>query len=207
MPSEPSAERRLLLLYWSPEGRRLRLGVDRHLRALTRLPGRNHVVAYNAGRGAPSWLARFKPDAVLLHTTFLALRWLAGFKRRRARSAWIAELRCPKLAFPQDDYDHAEVLDEWMEELGVDAVLTAIPEHAGLLIPRTADRADIRKVLTGYIDDRDLASRPRPAPLASREVHVVYRATRLPPWFGSHGRLKTEIADAALQASQALGLR
>lgn len=204
---EPSAERRLLLLYWSPEGRRLRLGVERHLRALADLPGRNQVVAYNAGRGAPSWLARFKPDAVLLHTTFLGLRWLAGFERRRARSAWIAELRCPKLAFPQDDYDHAEVLDEWLEELGVDVVLTAIPEHAGVLIPRTAARAEVRKVLTGYVDDRDLASRPRPTALAARDVHVVYRATRLPPWFGSHGRLKTEIADAALLASRSLGLR
>ena len=207
MPTEPSGERRLLLLYWSPGGRRLRLGVDRHLRALTRLPGRNHIVVYNAGRGAPSWLARFKPDGLLLHTTFLALRWLAGFERRRARSAWIGELRVPKLAFPQDDYDHAAVLDEWLEELGVDVVLTALPEHAGVLIPRTAARAEVRRVLTGYVDERDLASRARPTPLTQRDVHVVYRATSLPPWFGSHGRLKTEIADAALVASRSLRLR
>jgi hypothetical protein len=207
MPSEPSGERRLLLLYWSPKGRRLRLGVERHLRALTQLPGRNYVVAYNAAYGAPAWLARFKPDGVLLHTTFLALRWLNGFERRRARSAWIAELRSAKLAFPQDDYDHAEILDEWLVELGVDVVLTAIPEHAGLIIPRTAARAEIRKVLTGYVDDADLALRPRPTPLAGRELHVVYRATRLPPWFGSHGRLKNDVGEAAVSASGSLGLR
>lgn len=207
MPAEPSRERRLLLLYWSPEGRRLRLGVERHLRALRHLPGQNRVVAYNAGLGAPRWLARFRPDGVLLHTTFLALRWLSSFERRRARSAWIAELACPKLAFPQDDYDHAEVLDEWLDELHVDVVLTAIPEYADTLIPRTARRAEIRGVLTGYVDDGDLAARGAPSPLTSRQIHVVYRATQLPPWFGEHGRLKRDVGDIAATIARELGLR
>ena len=207
MRASTTRTRRLLLLYWSPEGRRLRLGVHRHLRALRELPGENEVVAYNAAYGAPSWLARFRPDGVILHTTFLALRWLADFERRRARSAWIAGLPCAKVALPQDDYDHAEVLDEWLDELGVDVVLTALPEHAPLLLPRTAARAEIRKVLTGYVDDRDLATRPRPTPLASRDLHVVYRATLLPPWFGSHGRLKHEVGEAALGCARTLGLR
>lgn len=163
-------------------------------------------MAYNAAYGAPRWLGRVGLDGVILHTTFLALRWLDGFERRRERSAWIAELSCPKVALPQDDYDHAEVLDEWLEELGVDAVLTALPEHAGTLLPRTSRRADVRGVLTGYLDETDVARLGRPSRLADRATHVVYRATELPFWFGSHGRLKHEIGAVAEAAAGRLGL-
>ena len=200
-------ERRILLLYWSPAGARVRASLEQHLRALRRLPGRNHVVAYNASRGAPGWLRTFRPDAIVLHTTFLALRWIDGFETRRARSAWIGEARCTKLALPQDDYDHAETLDGWLEELGVDAVLTALPEHASTLYPRTSRRAEIVKVLTGYVDEDVVRRRPRPRPLAERPLDVVYRATKLPFWFGSHGQLKHDVGAAADTAARRIGLR
>ena len=199
-------ERRLLLLYWSPFGAKVRVSLEQHLRALRYLPGRNHVIPYNATRGAPSWLRSFRPDAIILHTTFLGLRWIDGFESRRARSAWIGEARCAKLALPQDDYDHAETLDGWLEELGVDAVLTALAESASTLYPRTSRRAEIVKVLTGYVDDDALRSRPGPRPLAERDRHVVYRATKLPYWFGSHGQLKHRIGTAAAEEAQRLGL-
>ena len=137
----------------------MRDAVGRHLRALTALPGRNRVLAYNATRGAPPWLRRFRPDAVLLHTTFLGLRWIDGFESRRRRSAWLAELRVPKVALPQDDYDHAAVLDDWLEELGVDVVFSPLAKHAEELLPRTSKRAAVRQALTGYVDDEELAAR------------------------------------------------
>jgi hypothetical protein len=178
-----------------------------HLRALWRLPGRNRLVAYNATQGAPSWLRHFKPDAVILHTTFLGLRWIEGFDRRRRRSEWIAELKCPKIALPQDDYDHAAVLDGWLAELGVDVVFTPLEEHAATLLPITSQRAQIKKALTGYVDDEAVRSRPRPSPLESRALHVVYRATELPYWYGRHGQLKHRIGIAAAEEAERQGLR
>jgi hypothetical protein len=62
-------------------------------------------------------------------------------------------------------------------------------------------------VLTGYVDDESVRRRPRPTPLAERPLHVVYRATRLPFWFGSHGQLKHEIGAAAGAAADRIGLR
>ena len=177
------------------------------MRALHCLPGRNHVVAYNASRGAPRWLRSFRPDAIVLHTTFLALRWIDGFESRRARSAWIGETQCTKLALPQDDYDHADTLDGWLEELGVDVVLTALPECAPILYPRTSRRAQIVKVLTGYVDDELVRRRPRPRPLAERPLDIVYRATELPFWFGRHGQLKYEVGAAAVAVAERIGLR
>lgn len=185
----------------------MRAGVEQHLNALRRLPGRNRVLTYNATRGAPLWLRQFKPDAVILHTTFLGLRWIEGFERRRRRSEWIGELRCPKVALPQDDYDHAAVLDEWLDELAVDVVFTPLAEHAHTLLPLTARRAVIRKALTGYVDDSIARTRARPGRLASRELEVVYRATKLPYWFGSQGQLKHRIGLVAAKKASRLGLR
>lgn len=185
----------------------MRTGVEQHLRALRRLPGQNRVLAYNATRGAPSWLRQFKPDAVILHTTFLGLRWIEGFEQRRRRSQWLGELRCPKVALPQDDYDHSAVLDEWLDELAVDAVFTPLAEHAGTLLPRTARRAVITKVLTGYVDDTIVRTGRRPSRLESRQLDVVYRATELPYWFGSQGQLKHRIGQVAADSASRLGLR
>ena len=151
--------------------------------------------------------ATFKPDAVILHTTFLGLRWIEGFDRRRRRSEWIAELQCPKIALPQDDYDHAAVLDGWLSELGVDVVFTPLAEHAATLLPITSQRAQVKKALTGYVDDEAVRSRPRPTPLESREFHVVYRAMALPYWYGRHGQLKHRIGIAAAEEAERQGLR
>ena len=181
MATERSGERRLLLLYWSPEGRRLRLAVDRHLRALDSVAGaephrrlqrgpRRAVVAgsVQAGCGAP---AHDLPRPPLVRP---------ASTRRRARSAWIAELRCPKLALPAGRLRPRRAYStSGSKSSASTSCSTPLPEHAGRLIPRTAARAEVRKVLTGYVDERDLASRPRPTPLAQRDVHIVYRATKL----------------------------
>ena len=201
------SERRLLLLYWSPGGAHVRAAIGRHLRALMALPGRNRVLAYNATRGAPPWLRRFRPDAVLLHTTFLGLRWIDGFESRRQRSAWLAEMHVPKVALPQDDYDHAAVLDDWLDELGVDVVFSPLAKHAGELLPRISKRAVVRPALTGYVDDDALAARPRPTPLAGRALHLVYRASELPWWFGSFGLLKHRLGEAAARGALDLDLQ
>ena len=81
-------------------------------------------------------------------------------------------------------------------------------EHAAsTLYPRTSRRAEIGKVLTGYVDDDALRSRPGPRPLAERDRHLVYRATKLPYWFGSHGQLKHRVGTAAASVARGLSLR
>jgi len=64
------------------------------------------------------------------------------------------------------------------------------------LYPTLHERARFRPALTGYIDD-GMAKRcaARLSPASQRDVDVVYRATKLPYWFGSHGQLKHTIAE------------
>src|SRR5215213_3971337 len=187
MPAEP--KKRVVVLYWAEDPGRLRVAIAQHLRALEYAAG-IEVVYVNTLRGAPAWIGRFRPDAALLHTTFLCLRWSHLFPTWKWRMRWVAELECPKIAMPQDEYDHSEILDEWLYELGVTTILSNFDaSDRGLLYPIMGSRAAFGKALTGYVDDATAASTgARLQPIAERANDIVYRASHLPFWFGSHGQ-------------------
>jgi hypothetical protein len=193
-----------LLVHWNPYGRRMRHATVAHLEAVARAGFPGPVVALNGHGGVPAAARRLNPSAVILHTTFLATRWLPDFSGWRARSAWIGELGCPVLALPQDDFDHSGVLDDWLDDLGVTCVFTSLPTHAEFLYPKTSRRAAVVDVLTGYVD-RTLTALPRKS-LAQRRFDVVYRATRLPYWFGRLGQLKAAVGDEADAIARRRGL-
>src|SRR5919108_1162749 len=199
--------RRLLVVHFTPRPRAVRLTTEQHLRALTEVREAD-VLTYNAVYGLPSWLRRLEFDAVVLHTTFLGMRWSPWFEPWRRRSDWLAELDCLKVAFPQDEYWHAETLDSWLDDLDVSVVCTVLDEtHRAELYPRLARRASFYEVLTGYIDETTAERiRPRLLPLAERSYDVVYRARRLPSWLGSHGQLKHRIGEAVEERASRHGL-
>jgi hypothetical protein len=199
--------RRVLVVYWWPDDLEMRVAVEQHLRALDRGPDR--VTYLNACHRPPRWHRLESYDAVVLHTTFLCLRWGPDFARDRRAWSWLAELDCPKIALPQDEYDHADVLDEWLEELGVTTVFSNFDEQTGpRLYPRLRRHANFLEALTGYIDEGAAAyCAERSRPLAERPYDLVYRAVHLPFWFGSHGQLKHRIGVAAQERAAAQGLR
>ena len=199
---------RVLLLHYTPHPRAVRLTTQQHLEALERVPGAE-VLSYNAVNGAPPWLRRLRFDAVVMHTTLLCMRWNPWFEQWKRRLDWLADLGAVKVAFPQDEYDHADVLDEWLDELGFQVVCTVLDEtHRAELYPRLHGKADFIGVLTGYIDDKSaqvVARRLRPH--SERKQDLVYRARNLPYWFGSHGQLKHRIGELALERAALDGLR
>jgi hypothetical protein len=200
---------RILVAYVAPHPRALRLTIRQHLDALTRIANADWVLPYNAVHGIPPWFRRLGFDAVVLHTTFLSMRWNPYFERWKQRSAWLGEHDSLKIALPQDEYHHAHTLDDWLGELGVGAVGTVLDDtHRGELYPATAKRAAFYDVLTGYVDD-DAAVRlaPRLRPHDERPFDVVYRARNLPYWLGSHGQLKHRIGEAAAERASKHGLR
>ena len=199
--------RRVLVVYWWPDHVELRVAVEQHLRALDRGPDR--VVYLNAFRRPPRWHRFETYDAVVLHTTFLALRWSHDLGRYRRAWSWLATLDCPKIALPQDEYDHAAILDEWLEELGVTAVFSNFDEQTRAPIySRTPRRARFFDALTGYIDHGAAAYCSEHArPFGERPFDVVYRAMQLPFWFGSHGQLKHRIGVAVQERAAAHNLR
>jgi len=187
----------------------MRAAIGHHLRVLDYATARHHVFYHNAVNGAPRWLRRLDFDAVILHTTFLCMRWSHLFYIWKWKTRWIKELDCVKIALPQDEYDHAEILDEWLAELGVSVIFTNFDEsRRKVLYPIMTDRATFYKCFTGYIDDgaaRRYATKLLPP--EKRPNDVVYRASHLPYWFGSHGQLKHRIADVVVERARAHGLQ
>jgi hypothetical protein len=135
-------------------------------------------------------------DVVILDTTFLCMRWArprSFFDGVKAKYSWLAASNAIILAFPQDDYDHAHILDDWLAEYGVTKVYSACPKYGDILYPRMWKAGRVRHILTGYIDDDDIstyASLQKPFEARSRDVG--YRVRRLPPNFGTFGLLKSE---------------
>jgi hypothetical protein len=186
----------------------MRLAVRQHLHLLD---GRGLRILYrNAIDPAPSWLARTAPDLCILHTTFLShARWSFSFDEYRRRFRWVAKLDCPKVALPQDEYDHAAVVDEWLLELGVTNVYSCFsPGQWETLYPQLLRRATFHETLTGFIDEDTAAELSgRIVPHAERGYDIVYRARQVPYWFGSHGQLKHRIAEVVQERAGAFGLR
>lgn len=198
--------RRVLLLYRTPHPRSMRLSTAQHLAALRRIDG--EVVLYNANHGAPSWLRGLRFDAIILHETLLSMRWSPWFQRLKRRLDWVSDVAALKVAFPQDDYDHAHVLDDWLSELGVGVVCSILDDrHRGDVYPSLVKNATFYETLTGYIDE-DSAERfrTRMTPAEARPYDIVYRAKQHPFLYGSQGRQKYAIGIAVADRSASHGL-
>jgi len=187
----------------------MRSSVYSHLHALDWSDQNHEILYYNANRNAPAWLRHLRWDAVILHNTFLCRRWQPDFFEYKRRLNWIAELQCLKVALPQDDYDHSELLDEWLNEWGVSVILGVCPPaYWPILYPTMHKKAAFYEALTGYIDPRVAQNCGKNLlPIAQRPLDVVYRAAHLPYWFGSLGQLKVRIAGVAAERAAARHLK
>jgi len=119
---------RVLLVHLTTHPRAVRLTIRQHLDALERVPSA-WVLPYNAVHGVPSWLGRLRFDAVVLDTTILCMRWIPWYDHWRRRSDWLADLDALKIALPQDEYHHADTLDEWLDDVGVTVIGTFLDDR------------------------------------------------------------------------------
>jgi hypothetical protein len=204
-----STPRRLLVLYQHTAPGAMRSALRQKVRVLEASGTRHEIVYWNAGYSVPRAIRRLNVDAVILDATLLEARWAPVFSARRPTFDWLADFGALKVAFPQDEYDHAHVLDDWLADLGVDVVFSVFgPEHREQLYPRLAATARFEKCLTGYIDELDVTRHAAVVlPHDRRRLDLAYRAKALTPRFGRLGRLKHTVADAVAPAARAAGLR
>jgi hypothetical protein len=187
----------------------MRSALRQKVRVLEASATRHEVVYWNAGYSVPRPIRRLTVDAVILDNTLLVARWAPEFPARRPTFDWLADVDALKIAFPQDEYNHAEVLDDWLADLGVDVVFSVYgPEHRKLLYPRLGAAARFEKCLTGYVDEVDITRHSAVVqPHDRRGLDLSYRAQALSPRFGRLGQLKHTVADAVAPAARAAGLR
>jgi hypothetical protein len=199
--------RRILVLFWYPTA--MRPAIRHHVRTFEASPLGHQVLYFNVRDGVPVWFRYLPCDVIVLHTTLLCLRWGDQFSRLKWDLRWLRDSPALKIAMPQDEYDHAEVLDEWLDELRVSVICTNFDEaFTPQLYPRMHMQARFIKALTGYIDTPTAeAVTPKLRPIAQRPLDLVYRAAHLPYWFGGHGQLKHRIADIISRRAEEVGLR
>jgi hypothetical protein len=163
-------------------------------------------------RQVPRSLLSIDFDLVIFHTLFFAGRYEASFIRNTfARARPLRALRAYKVALPQDEYINSDVVNDFINEFGIDAVFSVQPPHEWRTIYNTVDQDRVKfyPVLTGYLDDRRIR-RLRSAwrDLVDRPIDIGYRTTgRAHAWFGRHGFLKERIAEVFLDRAPARGLR
>lgn len=190
---------KLLLLHAWADLRQLRRTHFNHSFSFLRYAPEHEYVLHCAGRPIAEEVRRARFDAILIDVSFLCLRWSrprSVFDAIKADYAFIAEARCPKLAFPQDDYDHSALLDEWLAEWRVDHIFTPLARFRDILYPQAKEIAAIHASLTGYVDAAEVRRFRRYArPWRERPIDVGYRAARLPPQYGWLGQLKTELGE------------
>jgi hypothetical protein len=203
------APRRVLVLYQHTAPGPMRSALRQKVRVLEASATRHEIVYWNAGYSVPRAIRRLKVDAVILDNTLLVARWAPEFAARRPTFDWLADVAALKIAFPQDEYNHAHVLDDWLADLGVDVVFSLFEaEHREQLYPRLSHAARFEKCLTGYVDELEVTRQAAVVlPHERRALDLAYRAEALTPRFGRLGQLKHAVADALAPAARAAGLR
>jgi hypothetical protein len=188
----------------------LRQSVADHLLAFRRYSRYRCFYLNIAARRVPRHMARMKFDLVVFDTTFLATRWSpATFARLRRKAAPLIGVGGRRVALPQDEFLHGDVLCEFIDEFGIDTVCSVAPESEWPSIYPSVDRERVsfQRVLTGYLDDATVARAQQIVACSpARHVDVGYRAWHSAPWLGRHGMLKRDIATAVAARAPATGL-
>jgi hypothetical protein len=172
--------------------------------------GRCHYLNLSV-RDAPGWLLRVPFDLVVFHTTFLShLRWdPATGERLLERAQPLRSLAATKAVLPQDEFLRSAAINDFINDFGVDAVLSVADASQWPLIYDAVDRDRVRfaTVLTGYLLDETVARTDAiMAATPGPDIDVGYRAFHAPAWLGRHGQLKTEIAEVVGAAARVRGL-
>lgn len=177
-----------------------------HVFALQKYCPEHEYFYHDTTTDNPWELAHLEVDAIILDVTFLCARWAigGGFLRLKRDYAFIADCKALKLAFPQDEYDCHELLDDWMCEWRVDIVFSVIAHGWDILYPKYSRTGEIRLAYTGYIDDS--LCHMQPSPWDSRPIDIGYRARKLPPYFGRLGETKWQIGELVNRRSQGTNL-
>lgn len=216
----PAKRAKVLVIYHKPPHDQ-RVTVDHHLRALDYCEERFDFTYYNAHDAVPDWtkvdetrgpapagLSGIHFHAVLLHYSFLSQRNMGlPFYHWKRKFEWINDFSCLKIAIPQDEGDYAGTLDDWLFEMDVSVIFSVHYSPYGPLYPIMRNHGTFYPCLPGYVDEGTTAKYSSILqPLAQRNLDLVYRARRLPLWYGTAGRLKYAIGDVFKERASSRGL-
>lgn len=180
----------------------LRSAVADHLFSF-RNYSRLDCVYVNVAFGFPRHLLRdIEFAAVVLHTSFLAMRWSHELflKRSKEVEEYLKSSTASsavKIAIPQDEFINTNILDAFLCRVSVDFVFScASQEEWKKIYPLCfQNKVKFKTVLTGYLDKNTIERVSDFSDKMVRDIDIGYRAWKAHPSLGKWGRHKVEIAD------------
>jgi hypothetical protein len=201
----------ILVLYYTRGVYPLRDAIKTHLYCWQHY-SKYPIVYVNIAFGLPDRLLReVRIAGIVYHTIFLSMRWTPSlFAQRTALCAPLAALDVPKIAMPQDEFIHTDMLAEFLAAQRITHLFTCMEEADWRKVyGRHLDfgHVQVETVLTGYIDERSRrrVDRLRRRAIA-RDIDIGYRAWKATYWLGEHGQHKVRVADVIAARAAARGL-
>lgn len=175
-----------------------------HVFLLQQNCGWHNYLYHDTAMPLPEYVRETTFDVIILDVTFLCARWSAPrpLSKLMKEYQFVKFSNAVKIAFPQDEYDCNEILDDWMCDWNVDIVYSVISAHWDVLYPKFHKKGEIRLGFTGYVNE-SLIDRRR-TQFGNRTIDIGYRAKKLLPYFGRLGETKWTIGrDVDLLAKSA----
>ncbi len=201
----------LLVLYYTRGVFPLRAAISDHLFCWKKY-SKHRTVYINVAFGFPWWLLRnLTVRTVLFHTIFLSMRWsLDTFRTRTRPVRKLSDWNCAKIALPQDEFFHTEVLSRFLGDVGVTHVYSCAERDEWAKIYPNLDQGKVHfgNVLTGYLDENTINCVAKlKQKKFSRDIDIGYRAWKAAYWLGEHARHKVRVGDVIEQEAQRRGLK
>ncbi len=157
---------------------------------------------YGIDQGSfPEYLKKVNFDLIVFSTILVGERWLGEQNMKSnvyKKIDYLRNLNVTKVVHPQDEWIHTYLLNDFINDFNISYVFTVAPETEWKKIYNKVDfnKVQFHKVLTGYLSNQTVnRAKQITASLKNQSVDIGYRAYKSPPWLGSHGYLKTLIAE------------
>lgn len=200
---------KVLVLMYSWQG--ARKTIDDHLYSFERYVDGVNFFYCDFFLTIPSFLKWIKWDAIILHYTFLALRFHEPLWKQCYKSILeIKHLQGFKVAIPQDEYAKITELQDLLKICEVDTVYSCLfPCDYDKIYPLEKTGLKHRfTTFTGFIDEASKKTVEKLSKkIQERDIDIGYRARNVPFWLGRHGQIKKEIADKVLKSPNEQGLK
>lgn len=209
---DSSKKLNILVLHWLRDPKEARDVLLKLVYFLKKYQPEHNYIYHDVSLPLPEYVKDITFDAVIMDVTLLCLRYpfhKKYFEKFISHFNFIKDLDVIKIAFPQDDYDCCQILDEWLVDWKVDYVFSplAYNRDVNVIYKNYSKIGNIKLGFTGYIDDDFFNLPQKVKPFEQRSIDICYRARKLPPYFGWIGELKWRIADIVKEKANEFNLR
>ena len=164
----------------------------------------NFYLVHDCNHSIPFNLKTYNFDAVIMTSTFMD-----HVKRYKTHSEWhkqysfLSDTKAFKVVFSQDDYWLSEVRDEFYSNYKIDVVLPSVQSESWRdLLPMYKKEGRLIQGYTTYLTPHIRSLGKFAKPWDDRKIDFFYRASGLPTFPNSLGKVKAEIGDTFKKVSQ-----